>query len=194
MRKSWVLLCVSLMVLCTTGKANEIVGFWKSFHEKTEKAQCIFAVYEYENRYYGRIIGTYDSVTGEMVDTVYSPKKRAKGLVGDPFFSGLDIIWNLRYKDPKYKGKVIDPQSGSTYDVEARVKVQSSRSRQAAILRTECHLDARIRTRLPAWVYKTQRSGVCSFPSHRKITMLLHLMLSTALLIGQGDPFGITPQ
>lgn len=97
--------------------AEDIGGFWKTINEKDGKAQAIIAVYEYEGLYYGRIIGSFDA-NGDMDDNIYKPLKRAPGVVGNPFYSGLDIIWYLEDSGSKFKGKILDPEHGDVYKSE----------------------------------------------------------------------------
>ena len=100
------------------GQDAEIVGFWKSMSDSTGKPESIIAVYEYQNRYYGRIILTYDD-TGKIEDTLYAPKNRAPGVKGQPFYAGMDILWNLNKSGQKYKnGEIIDPEKGRIYGAE----------------------------------------------------------------------------
>lgn len=96
--------------------SDDIRGFWKTINEQGE-AQCIIAVYEYEDVHYGRIIGSFND-KGVMEDSIYNPKKRAPGVVGEPFYSGLDIIWGLVDAGVKYKGKILDPEKGNVYNSE----------------------------------------------------------------------------
>ncbi len=96
--------------------AEDISGFWKTVNEEG-KAQCIIAVYEYDDICYGRIIGTFDD-TGQMDDSIYTPKKRAPGVLGNPFYSGLDIIWGLVDVGVKFRGKILDPEKGNIYNSE----------------------------------------------------------------------------
>ncbi|MBS0625698.1 MAG: DUF2147 domain-containing protein [Verrucomicrobia bacterium] len=94
-----------------------IEGYWKSINETTGYPQCVIAVYEYENVYYGRIIATYDE-NGKMKEDIYKAKERAPGVVGHPFYCGLDIIWGLQNTGASYKGKILDPQKGNIYNAE----------------------------------------------------------------------------
>lgn len=94
-----------------------IGGFWKSINETTGNRQCVVAVYEYENLYYGRIILTYDE-NGNVKEDIYKPKERAPGVVGHPYYCGLDIIWDLQNAGSSYKGKILDPQKGNVYNAE----------------------------------------------------------------------------
>lgn len=103
--------------------AQDITGFWKTVDEKTGKAQSMVAVYEYHGKYYGRIIGTFDD-SGKMVETIYNPKGRAPGIQGNPYYCGMDIIWNLRKREDsdRYKGKIVDPEKGNIYKAEVWVE------------------------------------------------------------------------
>lgn len=96
---------------------NGIEGFWKSINETTQQPQCIVAVYQYENVYYGRIIATFNE-EGQMKENIYKPKERAPGVVGNPYYCGLDIIWGLQNTGASYKGKILDPQKGNIYNAE----------------------------------------------------------------------------
>ena len=118
MSKSW--LCLIGLLLISTLRAESIQGFWKSIDEKTGKPQCLVAIYEYHNKYYGRIIGTYNK-HGVMNETIDAPEDRAPGIVGHPFYCGLDLIWDLE-KGRKCKGKIVDPKKGNIYRAELWVE------------------------------------------------------------------------
>jgi uncharacterized protein (DUF2147 family) len=107
-----------LLGICTAlVGAEDIVGFWKTPNDKTGKPGGVVAIYKHGDRYYGRMIGSYDS-EGQMDDTIYDPKTRAPGIIGNPYYSGMDFVWGLRKKDSKYKGKIIDPRKGKIYTAE----------------------------------------------------------------------------
>ncbi len=53
-----------------------------------------------------------------MDDSIYKPVQRAPGVVGNPYYSGLDIIWNLADRGSKFKGKILDPEHGDVYNAE----------------------------------------------------------------------------
>lgn len=116
------LLSVLLMVISYGNlTADEITGFWKSINKKTGNIQCVFAIYEYQDRYYGRIISTYNE-NGVLEDSIYSPKKRAPGVKGNPFYCGMDLLWNLRKQASWYTGKIMDPEKGNVYNAEVFLK------------------------------------------------------------------------
>jgi uncharacterized protein (DUF2147 family) len=109
-------LILSLFSLEVTA-AEEITGFWKTVDDQTGKARCIIAIYEHEGFRFGRIIGTFDD-KGNMKDSIYKPVELAPGVVGDRYYSGLDIIWWLEDAGQKFKGKILDPEKGKLYNVE----------------------------------------------------------------------------
>jgi hypothetical protein len=108
--------CLFLLLTAVVFGSDDIGGFWKTVNEEGV-SQCIIAVYDYEGVYYGRIIGSFDE-KGVMIDTIYKPIKRAPGVIGEPFYSGLDIIWGLVDAGVKFKGKILDPEKGNIYNSE----------------------------------------------------------------------------
>lgn len=113
MLRSFIFFLLSLTLFA----AEDINGFWKTISDKDGSAQCIIAVYEYQGLRYGRIIGTFDD-NGKMADNIYHPVKRAPGVVGEPPYSGLDIIWDLEDAGSKFKGRILDPEHGNVYKSE----------------------------------------------------------------------------
>jgi uncharacterized protein (DUF2147 family) len=102
--------------------AQDIVGFWKTINDKTDKPESIVGIYSYQGKYYGRLLATYNE-KGQIEDSIYEPKDRAPGVVGNPYYSGLDIIWDLEKDADKYtNGKILDPKKGKIYEAEAWLK------------------------------------------------------------------------
>ena len=104
-------------MLSTSLSAADITGFWRTLNDKTGKSESVIAIYRYKDSYYGRIIASYEP-DGQMIDTIYTPQSRAPGVVGNPYYSGLDIIWGVRQVGSRYKGKILDPRQGKIYDAE----------------------------------------------------------------------------
>jgi len=96
--------------------ADDITGFWKSMDDNGNP-QCVFAIYEHDGVYYGKIIGTYDE-DGKMRDTIYSPSGRAAGVVGNPHTCGLDIVYDLQDGGERFSGKIMDPSKGKIYNCD----------------------------------------------------------------------------
>jgi uncharacterized protein (DUF2147 family) len=106
-------LCITFLAL-----ADDVEGFWTTLNEDTGKPSSLIAIYPYEGNYYGRIIATYNK-KGVMDDSIYHPKDRAPKIEGHPYYSGLDIVWNMKpKKSGKCKGFIIDPTKGNTYRAE----------------------------------------------------------------------------
>jgi len=100
----------------------DIVGFWKSINEKTGLAQSIVAIYPYQGNYYGRLIGSFNETGTVLDETIYNPKSRATALPGQPYYCGLDFIWDLDQKGSVYKGQILDPEHGDVYKAEVWVE------------------------------------------------------------------------
>ncbi|MFI5343605.1 MAG: DUF2147 domain-containing protein [Chlamydiales bacterium] len=101
-------------------EANEssVTGFWQTMDDKTGRPQSIVALYPYRGLYFGRMVVTFDD-SGKLSDTINDPKDRAPGVVGNPYYSGMDIIWDMKKEGSKYVGgKIIDPEKGDIYDAE----------------------------------------------------------------------------
>jgi uncharacterized protein (DUF2147 family) len=102
--------------------SEDIVGFWKSISDETKKPQSIIAIYPYQNKYYGRLIATYDD-NGTISETIENPHDRAPGVKGHPYYAGLDIIWDLEKEGSKYtNGVILDPEKGDEYAAEVWIE------------------------------------------------------------------------
>ena len=111
------LLLFLLLFLSCSLYANEIGGFWKAVDEKTGRPRCLVAVYNYQGKYFGRIVALYND-RGQRVDTIYEPDERAPGIAGNPYYCGMDIIWGLEWHKKNFSGKIVDPEKGNIYNCE----------------------------------------------------------------------------
>ena len=103
-----------LIALVLPGFANDLVGFWKSIDEETNLPTTITGIYEYRGKLYGRIVITFDE--GIMKDTIYKPGDKAELIQGDPYYAGLDFIWDLVPRGSKWiNGNIMDPKEGKVY-------------------------------------------------------------------------------
>lgn len=106
------------LLISALALGDDVVGFWKTVDEQSGKPRSIVAIYEYEGKYYGRLIETFDDY-GNIQDTINAPKVRAPGVKGNPYYSGLDFIWGLQENGSKYTGgKIMDPEKGKIYGAE----------------------------------------------------------------------------
>lgn len=111
-----------ILLFCSVLTAQNITGFWRTIDDKTNKPNSVVAVYPYEGKYYVRIIGSFNE-QGEIDDSIYNPQGRAPGIVGHPYYSGLDFVWDAVYQGGgRFAGYVIDPRNGNIYNAQLRKK------------------------------------------------------------------------
>ncbi len=108
---------ILIFAFCSSLIAKDIQGYYKILDDKTGKKECLVAVYKYQKDYYARIVGIYNS-QGQILDSIYNPKKRAPGVDGHPAYCSMDILWDLRPRGSHFKGKVVDPERGGIYKAE----------------------------------------------------------------------------
>ncbi|MGC2596032.1 MAG: DUF2147 domain-containing protein [Rhabdochlamydiaceae bacterium] len=120
-----ILSCITLILLScsTSSESQDITGLWKSRDQHSDKPRSLVAIYKYQDKYYGRMLATYDD-EGKIKDTILEKKEKAPGVVGNPPYCGMDFIYNVKTegdngeKNDKYKGKIIDPEKGKVYSAE----------------------------------------------------------------------------
>lgn len=97
---------------------NDVFGLWKTIDDETGKAKSVILVYKYQDTLYGRIVMTLDD--NELPkDTWDKPTERAEEMQDKPFYSGLDMIWDMEPRGDKWaKGKICDPAKGKVYGCE----------------------------------------------------------------------------
>ncbi len=117
------LFITALMTSCSAFNSKQknegIQGLWFSRDQHSDKTRSLVAIYEYQGKFYGRMLQTYGE-NGEVNDTIFEKKGRAPGVVGDPPYCGMDFIYNVKKEEGKerYKGKIIDPEKGEVYTAE----------------------------------------------------------------------------
>lgn len=132
-------ICLLLAVLFASNLIanDQITGFWQTIDKQTRRPSSVIAIYQYQGKYYARIIGTFNA-EGEIDDSIYAPKSRAPGLAGNPYYCGLDFVWVGRPNiQGKCSGRLVDPRDGKMYD--ARIW----RENQNVILRGELFMFGR---------------------------------------------------
>lgn len=112
--KKILLILLVLSISVSMFSAEKITGVWKSISDETGLISSICLVYEYDQKMYGRLLVTY-----EADGTVGTPEDKALSLVGEPYYAGLDFIWDMQDKGKKWsKGKILDPIPGKTYSCD----------------------------------------------------------------------------
>lgn len=103
------LLLTAAMAVCAlaTQAAANITGYWTTIDDETKEAKSVVQVYEYQGKYYGRV-----------VELLKNPGAKAK-IKGSPAIKGLTIIWDLEKDGKTYSGgEILDPQKGKVYGCE----------------------------------------------------------------------------
>lgn len=97
---------MALCALAAQATAN-ITGYWTTIDDETKEAKSVVQVYEYQGKYYGRV-----------VELLKNPGAKAK-IKGSPSIKGLTIIWDLEKDGKTYSGgEILDPQKGKVYGCE----------------------------------------------------------------------------
>jgi uncharacterized protein (DUF2147 family) len=118
LQKKLLFLLSFFILLSSLIRADEVTGFWQTIDKKTKRPSSVIAVYTYQGMYYGKIIATCDK-QGRVEETLVYPQSRAPGVVGNPYYCGLDIIWACAPTgNGQYKGHVIDPREGKCYNAK----------------------------------------------------------------------------
>ncbi len=106
MRKLLLTAAMSLCALAAQATAN-ITGYWTTIDDETKEAKSVVQVYEYQGKYYGRV-----------VELLQNPGAKAK-IKGSPSIKGMTIIWDLEKDGDSYSGgEILDPQKGKVYGCE----------------------------------------------------------------------------
>ena len=95
-----ILSCVTLILFsCSTSPEPQgITGLWKSRDQHSDKPRALVAIYKYQDKYYGRMLATYDD-EGKIKDTILEKKEKATGVVGNPPYCGMDFIYNVEKEE-----------------------------------------------------------------------------------------------
>lgn len=105
-----ILMCNNLFAI------NSFEGYWKTIDDSSKQTTGIIAVYEFEEKMYGRIIVQYDEEDGTLIDTLYEPTVYIDGNEKNSKVCESDLFWNLEQKGSEWvKGSLIDPRNGKTF-------------------------------------------------------------------------------
>ncbi len=112
---------IMMLVLLVCGAvsvyaADNVLGLWKIIDDKTDKPTAFVVLYLYNGKMYGRIVATISKETGVVDDTLDIKGKRFTALAGDPLTCGLDFVFDMEERSKDWKGSIIDPEDGKSYD------------------------------------------------------------------------------
>jgi uncharacterized protein (DUF2147 family) len=92
-------------------------GRWRTVDDKTGKAQSIILIWQDRGRLYGRIEKLLDSDPDDP-----DPRcTRCEGELRNRPLLGLTIMWDLQKNGDQWSGKILDPDSGKTYQCSIAV-------------------------------------------------------------------------
>lgn len=98
-----------LMTFTAVVNAQDIVGKWETFDDKTKEKKALVDIYESNGLYYAKIIDKY-------VGDPNSRCEKCEGAKKDKPIIGLVIIEDLKKDDDEYNdGTILDPESGDVY-------------------------------------------------------------------------------
>ena len=103
---------IAFLFATIVNATENIAGLWTTVDDESGEEKSVVQIYEYEGKYFGRVVKLFKNVD-----------KKAVGIKGTPKIVGLDIIWNLEASGDKFKsGKILDPAKGKIYSSEAWVE------------------------------------------------------------------------
>jgi len=110
---------VGFLPMVSAHGALPYVGMYQTIDDETNSPKSIVALYEYDNgmKLGGRIVALYGT-DGNISETIMAPVKVAEKVSGKPKYSGLDIIWDMKWHDNDTQyggGKIMDPAKGKVY-------------------------------------------------------------------------------
>lgn len=106
---SFILVALLVLLPAMVAASPGVVGLWKTIDDETGDPKGVVAMYEYRGKIYGRVICSFDE-SGVIEDDIYRQEKRSPYIEGNPPFSGLDIIWDMKKRGDRFiGGKIMDP-------------------------------------------------------------------------------------
>ena len=116
--KTKITLIIFLSIATILSSAEPVIGLWKSIDDDTGLPKSVTLIYESNGKIYGRIMAIFDD-EGQPLDSIMNPEKTAENIENEPYYSGLDIIWEMEEKNRKWsRGKIIDPKPAMIYSCD----------------------------------------------------------------------------
>ena len=111
------LICIFLLVInFPLFSGDKVIGFWKTINDRKGFTTSVIAVYKFENKVYGQVIIAYDEKTGDLIDTLYTPKQHIDGKKENSYLCRSNLFWGLVWNGLRWTGGfLIDPRNGKVY-------------------------------------------------------------------------------
>jgi len=120
--KKLTLLAILLLSAAALFGADPVTGLWKSVDDETGLPKSITIIYESGGKIFGRVLATFDD-KGQMLDSIMNPVEKAVNIEGEPYYSGLDIIWDMEDRGRRWsRGKIMDPEPAKVYACDLWIK------------------------------------------------------------------------
>ncbi len=116
MKKLLFTMMAAFAMMCafsSTAMAQEdVVGYWKTIDDETNKPKSIVKIYEKNGKIYGDIVKLFRGPDEEQ-----NPKcDECEGSRKDKPIIGMNILWGLEKDGDEYEdGEILDPANGKTY-------------------------------------------------------------------------------
>jgi uncharacterized protein (DUF2147 family) len=113
MKKPYLITCV-LLFSCLFVHAQNIVGKWKSFDDKTGELKSIVEIFERGSKIYGKIIKTFPK-PGADADPICTKCPNDDDRFNKKVI-GMEIVKEMAKDDDEYEGgSILDPEVGKVY-------------------------------------------------------------------------------
>jgi uncharacterized protein (DUF2147 family) len=98
-----------LLLFCFQVTAQDIVGHWETYDDKTDEKKAIIEIYKERDTYFGKIIEKFTGPENATCEKCEGSKKNTPII-------GLVIIENIKKEGDSFEGgTILDPESGDTY-------------------------------------------------------------------------------
>lgn len=110
--------CALFFFTVTSGlMAASPVGTWKTIDDETGQAKSFVQIYEYQGKYYGKVIKLINPSEPDPKCT------KCPGAAKDKPIVGLNIMWGLTEDGNEYSGgQIMDPKNGKVYTAKIWVE------------------------------------------------------------------------
>jgi uncharacterized protein (DUF2147 family) len=100
---------LGLLLFCLQVTAQDIVGQWETYDDKTDEKKAVIEIYKEHDVYFGKIIEKFTGPKNATCDKCEGSKKNTPII-------GLVIIENIKKEGDSFEGgTILDPESGDTY-------------------------------------------------------------------------------
>ncbi|MCL2369517.1 MAG: DUF2147 domain-containing protein [Alphaproteobacteria bacterium] len=118
MKKLMALVAGHWLLITAASAAMPMSGFYRTIDDASGNSRSIVRLYECGNYMCGRVVALFNDNGTAIEDTIVAPTRRAQRISGNPYVSGLDIIWGMSWDGARNEfrgGNIMDPQNGRVF-------------------------------------------------------------------------------